>query len=454
MQDLPVPGKNAKEYLKRDEKVVSPSYPRIYPFIMDHGRGSEVWDVDGNRYIDFNSGIAVCATGHSHPKVVEAIQKQAERYLHISSDFYHPVWIEFSEKLASTAPFKEPAKVFLGNSGAEAVEAAIKLAKHHTKRQQFIGFYGAFHGRTMGALAFTASKPTYRRGFFPVMHGVTHVPFPDPYRPVLTPTHEDYGVSVVEFIRDVVFQKVLPPEDCAGILIEPIQGEGGYIVPPAGFFPALRELCDQHGILLIADEVMTGAGRTGRWLASHHFDLVPEIVVMGKGLTGGYFPLSSLGVGRNIVDVIYEKGKSFLHAQTYAHHPVGCAAGLAVLNLIKKNDLVKKSSDKGETLMRELTPLVDHPHVGDIRGKGLLLGIEFVEDKKQRQPFLRHKKYVEQFISKAIEKGLVVWPNVGHADGANGDLILLAPPFIIILEEINRISYVLNKTLSEMKNVQ
>ncbi|OGO15758.1 MAG: 4-aminobutyrate aminotransferase, partial [Chloroflexi bacterium RBG_16_48_8] len=311
----------AKRYVKRDQAVISASYPRFYPFVMDHGRGSEVWDVDGNRYIDLTSGIAVCSTGHSHPKVVEAIKEQTEKFLHISSDYYHPIWIEFSERLAQIAPFKEPAKIFLANSGTETVEAAIKLARIHSGRQQFIGFYGAFHGRTMGALAITASKQFYRDGFQPLMSGVTHIPFPNVYRPILLPTHPDYGETVVNYLETVVFKHRVPPEDCAAIFVEPILGEGGYVVPPDGFLPALRRLCDKYDILLIVDEIQSGIGRTGKWWATEHWNVEPDIVLSAKGIASG-MPLGAMIARESVMD--WPMGA---HGNTYGGNPIACAAG-------------------------------------------------------------------------------------------------------------------------------
>jgi 4-aminobutyrate aminotransferase len=389
MKKHSVPGEKAKAYLKRDVKVVSQSYPRAYPFIMDHGQGSEVWDVDGNRYIDFASGIAVNSTGHCHPKVVEAVQDQVTRFMHISSDFYHSAWIEFSERVAATAPFKEPAKVFLGNSGTEAVEAAIKLARHHSGRQQFIGFYGGFHGRTMGSLAFTASKPVYRNKFLPLMNGVTHVPFPYAYRPILAqqPDDRDYGETVIRYIEEIVFARAVPPEDCAGILVEPIQGEGGYVVPPPGFFPALRALCDKYGILLIADEVQSGVGRTGKWWAIEHWDVEPDIVCFAKGIASG-LPLGGILAKESVMT--WPMGA---HGNTFGGNPVSCRAGIATLDLIE-NGMMANAAKMGEYTLDALEEIkARHPTIGDVRGKGLMIGVEFVSDKasKEPAPILRDK---------------------------------------------------------------
>lgn len=399
MKPMDVPGEKATGYLKRDAAVVSQSYPRAAPFMMDHGKGSEVWDVDGNRFVDFAAGIAVCSTGHSHPEVVKAIKKQAEKFLHISSDFYHPVWVEFSERISATAPFNEPAKVFLGNSGTEAVEAAIKLARYHTNRQHFIGFYGGFHGRTMGSLSFTASKSLYRNRFTPLMSGVTHVPFPDPYRPVFThDTSEDYGEVVVRYIEETVLSKAVPPEDCAGILVEPIQGEGGYVVPPDGFFPALRKLCDKYGILLIVDEVQSGVGRTGKWWAIEHWDVEPDIVAFAKGIASG-MPLGGIMAKANVMD--WPTGA---HGNTFGGNPVSCQAGIVTLDLIE-DGLLKNAAEMGEYILDALVEIQGrHDSIGDIRGKGLMIGVELVEDRNSRKPASRLR---DRIIEESFQHGLI-----------------------------------------------
>ena len=283
-----IPGVKAQSLIERDSKVVSQSYPRGYPFVMDHGKGVYVWDVDGNKFLDFAAGIAVNSTGHSHPAVVKAIQEQAEKFIHISSDFYHPRWIELSEYLNRIAPFEEDAVIFVTNSGTESVEGALKLARYHTGRTQFIAFLGGFHGRTHGSVTLTASKPHYHRGFYPLMNGVTHIPFPDPYRPVLQMNPgEDVGDAVIRYLEENIFAHLVPPQDVAGIIIEPIQGEGGYIIPPPGFFQKLRDICNKYGILLIADEVQSGVGRTGKWWAIENFGVEPDIVTTAKGIASG-----------------------------------------------------------------------------------------------------------------------------------------------------------------------
>jgi len=431
-----IPGPKARALVERDRKVVSPSYPRAYPFVMDHGKGSEVWDVDGNRYIDFAAGIAVCTTGHSHPKVVKAIQEQAEQFIHISSDFYNPRWIELSERLSKLAPFEEPAKVFLANSGTEAVEAAIKLARHHTGRQRFIGFYGAFHGRTMGSLAFTASKPVYRSGFMPLMNGVSHVPFPNTYRPVLRQNGADYGETVVRFIEEVVLRYSVPPEDCAAILVEPIQGEGGYVVPPDSFFPALRKLCDKHGILLIVDEVQSGIGRTGKMWAIEHWGVEPDIVTSAKGLASGV-PVGAMLARASVMD--WPTGA---HGNTFGGNPLACTAALATLDLVE-SELMENAASQGEYVLDALAEIqARHPSIGEVRGKGLMVGVEFVEDRDTKKPAHDLR---EEIVEKAFKSGLVML-------GCGESTIRIAPPLNIGRELVDEGLQIFENAISEAES--
>ncbi len=435
MENKSLPGKNAKAIIDRDAAVVSPSYPRAFPFVMDHGSGSEVWDVDGNRFIDFASGIAVCSTGHSHPKVVEAVKAQADRFLHISSDFYHSVWVDFSERIAGTAPFKEKARVFLGNSGTEAVEAAVKLARNHSGRQQFIGFYGGFHGRTMGSLAFTASKPVYRHGFMPLMNGVTHVPYPDAYRPVLAQKGADYGETVVRFIEEVVFARSLPAQDCAGILVEPIQGEGGYVVPPDGFFPALRELCDKYGILLIADEVQSGVGRTGKWWAIEHWNVEPDIVCFAKGIASG-LPLGGILARESVMD--WPTGA---HGNTYGGNPIACSAGLATLDLIE-NGMMANAAKIGEYTLDALQEIqTRHKTIGEVRGIGLMIGVEFVKDKNTKEPGAEIR---DRIVDHSFERGLITL-------GSGKNTIRIAPPLNITRDLMDEGLRILEDAITEVE---
>jgi 4-aminobutyrate aminotransferase len=428
-----VPGPKAKAVLERDAQVISKSYPRVYPFVMDHGKGSEVWDVDGNRYIDMAAGLAVASTGHSHPKVVEAIQKQAEKFIHISSDYYHPLWVKLSERLASIASFSESARIFLANSGTEAVEAATKLARRHTGRPQFLAFYGGFHGRTMGSLALTASKAIYRKGFQPIAGGVTHVPFPDPYRPRLNLDGGDIGLSVVDYIENVVFRHSVPPEECAGILVEPIQGEGGYVVPPDSFLPALRELCDRHGILLVTDEVQSGMGRTGKWWAVDHWAVEPDIIISAKGIASGV-PLGAVIARESVMD-----WPSGAHGNTYGGNPIACSAALATLDLIE-NGLMDNATEMGTYILDALGEIqVRHPSIGDVRGKGLMIGIDFVKD-RETKAFAKDLR--DRIVWKAFEYGVITF-------GCGESTVRLSPPLIISKQLADEALTILEHSITE-----
>ncbi len=416
-----LPGPKARAMIERDHKVVSPSYPRGYPFVMDHGKGSEVWDVDGNRFLDFMGGIAVVSTGYSHPKVVKAIQEQAEKFIHISSDFYHENWIRLAEKLDEIAPFKEDALSFMTNSGTEAVETAIKLARYHTKRSNFIGFTGAFHGRTMGAVTFTASKAKYHGGFYPLMNGVTHAPFPNPYRPVLERRKgEDYGEAVVRYIEDEILNQILPPKDVAGILVETIQGEGGYIVPPEGFYPALRKLCDKYDILMILDEVQCGMGRTGKWWAIEHFGVEPDMITSAKGIASG-MPLGACIARKSVMN--WEAGT---HGNTYGGNPISCAASLATIDLIE-NGYLQNAAEVGEYAMDALEEIKSrHPSIGDVRGKGLMIGVEFIKDRETKEP---DHDLTERVVELGYERGLLML-------SCGKSVIRIAPPLAITKSEM------------------
>ena len=419
---LNVPGPKTKALIERDSAVISPSYPRGYPFAMDHGKGTEVWDVDGNRFLDFMAGIAVVSTGHSHPEVVKAIQEQVEKFIHISSDFYHESWVKLGERLASIAPFKEKSTSFMTNSGTEAVETAIKLARFHTGRSNFIGFTGAFHGRTMGAVTFTASKPTYHRGFYPLMNGVVHAPYPNPFRPILDRNPgEDYGETVVRYIEEQILGHILPPDEVAGILLEPIQGEGGYIVPPPGFFPALRKLCDKYGILLIADEVQSGMGRTGKWWAIEHFNVEPDIFTTAKGIASGV-PLGACIARQSVMT--WPRGA---HGNTYGGNPLACVASLATIDLIEKHYL-KNAAELGEYTQDALKEIqARHPRIGDVRGIGLMIGVEFTKDQLSKKP---DEQLRDRVVDLAFERGLLLL-------GCAKSIIRIAPPLSVSQQEID-----------------
>lgn len=418
---MQLPGPRAEAIITRDKEVISPSYPRDYPFVMDHGEGVYVWDVDGNRFLDFAAGIAVIVTGYSHPQVVNAIQDQAEKFIHISSDFYHSKWVEFGEKLNSIAPFQEKAVSFMTNSGTESVEAAIKLARYHSGRTQFIGFLGAFHGRTLGSLTFTASKPRYHQGFYPMMSGVTHVPFPDPYRKILKSLpNEDYGETVVRYIQEEILGKVLPAQDVAGILVETVQGEGGYIFPAAGFFPALRQLCDQHQILLIIDEVQSGMGRTGKFWAIEHYEVEPDIVCVGKGIASGV-PLGAIIARESLMT--WPKGS---HGNTFGGNPLACAAALVTIDLIQQ-DFMENAAKVGEFTLDALEEIkARHPSIGDVRGKGLMIGVEFIKDKNSKEP---DPELRDDIIHNAFQRGLLTL-------GCGKSSIRISPPLNISQPEM------------------
>lgn len=429
MDALNLPGPKARALVNRDKAVISASYPRGYPFVMSHGVGTEVWDVDGNRFLDFAAGIAVVSTGHSHPKVVKAIQEQAEKFIHISSDFYHEKWIELGEKLDEIAPFQDNAISFMTNSGTESVEAAIKLARHYTWRTEFIGFLGAFHGRTMGAVAFTASKPVYHRDFYPLMSGVVHAPFPDPYRPILQSLPgEDYGETCVRYIDEQILGHVVPPEDVAAILVEPIQGEGGYVIPAQGFFPALRRLCDKYGIILIVDEVQSGMGRSGKWWAIEHFGVEPDIVCSAKGIASGV-PLGVMFAKEKFMT--WTKGA---HGNTYGGNPIACAAALATIDLIEK-EYLQNSVDMGEYTMQCLNELMErHPSIGQVRGKGLMIGVEFVKNRESKEPADALRDII---VDNAFKYGLLLL-------GCGKSTIRIAPPLNVRRDQIDEALQILD----------
>jgi 4-aminobutyrate aminotransferase len=433
MEPMKLPGPKAKALIKRDSSVISPSYPRGYPFVMDHGKGTEVWDVDGNRFLDFAAGIAVASTGHSHPNVVKAIQEQAEKFIHISSDFYHQPWIELGEKLDEISPFEEAAVSFMTNSGTEAVESAIKLARYHTGRANFIGFTGAFHGRTMGAVTFTASKPQYHRGFYPLMNGVVHAPYPNAYHPILERRHgEDDGQAVIRYIEEEILAHILPADEVAGILLEPIQGEGGYVIPPAGFFPGLRKLCDRHGILLIADEVQCGMGRTGKWWAIENFDVEPDIITTAKGIASG-MPLGAMIARKSVTS--WPKGA---HGNTYGGNPIACAAALATINLIE-TDYLENAAQVGRYTLDALAEImVRHASIGEVRGIGLMIGIEFVKDRKSKNPA---EELRDRIVDLAFERGLLTL-------GCGKSVIRISPPLSISRSEVDEGLQILEEAIS------
>jgi 4-aminobutyrate aminotransferase len=417
-----LPGPNAKHVLEGDEKYVSPSYTRSYPLVAKSGRGIVVTDVDGNEFFDFSSGIAVTSTGHCHPKVVAAIQKQAAELIHMSgTDFYYEGLVTLAERLSRIAPMPGPHKFYYGNSGAEAIECALKLARYHSKRQNIIAFYGAFHGRTMGALSLTASKPQQRRRFAPLVPGVTHVAYPDVYRAVeASADAETFSLRCARFIEDKLFKTTLPPEEVAAIFVEPIQGEGGYVVAPSVFMQELRHICDRHGILLVVDEVQSGVGRTGKWWAVEHTGVHPDIVCLAKGIASG-MPLGITMTRAGIMDWVPGS-----HASTFGGNPVCIAAALATLDVIEGERLLSNAAEVGDSMLQRMADWPKrHKLVGDVRGRGLMLGVEFVKDKKTKEYAATER---DRIVELAFERGILFL-------GCGPSTVRIAPPLIVTKEE-------------------
>jgi 4-aminobutyrate aminotransferase len=395
-----LPGPKAKERIGLDRKFVSPSYTRAYPLVVERAKGLWIHDVDDNVFLDFTSGIAVCATGHCHPQVVRAIKAQADRLLHMSgTDFYYAPQIVLAEKLARIAPGRKRKKVYFGNSGAEAVEAAFKLARWHTRRELNIAFYGAFHGRTMGALSLTASKTIQKRHYNPLVPGITHIPYAYCYRCAYNLTYPACGLYCVDWVEETLFRTTLPAEEVAAIFVEPIQGEGGYIVPPPEFHPKLAGIAKKYGILYVADEVQSGMGRTGKMFAMEHFRVVPEMMALAKGIASG-MPLGALVSNADIMD--WEAGS---HASTFGGNPVSCQAALATIDLLQK-ELMANARIQGKRLIEGLRELQQtHESMGDVRGKGLMVAVELVKNRQTKAPA---RKLRPRIIQKAFEKGLLL----------------------------------------------
>jgi 4-aminobutyrate aminotransferase len=427
-----LPGPKARDLLTRDAEVVSPSYPRDYPFVMSHGRGAEVWDVDGNRFLDFAAGIAVCSTGHAHPKVVQAIKDAADQFLHISSDYWHELQVTLGEKINALAPMGEPVMSFFCQSGTEAVEGALKLARYVSGRSRFIGFLGGFHGRTMGSLAFTASKYTQQKGFFATMPGVTHVPYPNAYRPLFT--GGDQGQAVLDYIENVLFQSNVPASEVAEILIEPIQGEGGYVVPPDGFLAGLRRLCDRHGILLIFDEVQCGVGRSGKMFACEHWGVKPDILTSAKGLGSG-MPIGLVVAKKTIM----QKWQRGAHGNTYGGNPLCCAAALATLELVE-SEYAANAARVGAYFIGRLQKLqTRYAVIGDVRGKGLMIGMELVTNPDSRKPA---KALCDSVITRAYHQGLLLLP-------CGASTVRFMPPLMIGKTDVDEAMTLLEAALIE-----
>jgi 4-aminobutyrate aminotransferase len=432
----PLPGPNAGKIIERDARILSPSYTRGYPLVAKSGRGAMVEDVDGNVFLDFAAGIAVVSTGHCHPRVVEAIKQQAARLIHISgTDFYLPNMVELAERLAAIAPGKEAKKVYFGNSGTEAIEAAIKLARYHTRREKIVAFHGCFHGRTMGALSLTASKAIQRKGFGSLLSGVFHIPYPNSYRCPYGNPAPCTCVESATFLETEIFKRLVDPSEIAAIFIEPIQGEGGYIPAPKEFLQELQRICREHGILLVADEVQSGMGRTGRWWAGDHSNLEPDILCVAKGIASG-MPLSATIARASLMD-----WKPGAHASTFGGNPVSIAAALVTMDLLE-SQYIENARRVGEFLMKRMEDWpARHRIVGDVRGRGRMIGVEIVRDQKTKE---RAGDFRETIVDRAFEKGLLLL-------GAGENTIRNAPPLMIDEEQADCAARILEECIVEVE---
>lgn len=422
----PPPGPKAQAVIEQDGRYASPSYIKAYPLVVECGEGTMIQDVDGNRYLDFMAGIAAVSTGHAHPRVVSAIKEAAEKFLHIcATDFYYHAFSTLCERLARIGPGSDPKRVFLTNSGTEAVEGAIKLARSHTKRTNIIAFEGAFHGRTMGAVSLNASRVKYRRHFGPFLPGVHHLPYADPYRP----TH---WMEAVENL----FRQRVAPDEIAAVFIEPILGEGGYVVPEPGFLPYWREFCDTHGALLIFDEVQSGIGRTGHMWASQALNVIPDVTLSAKGLGSG-MPIGAIIAKESAMS--WERGT---HGSTIAGNPVCCAAALATLDLIEA-DMLSNVRKMGSMLLDGLKGLqAKHDVIGNVRGVGLMIGVEFVKDRTTKEPFEGLTGKIEM---SAFQKGLLLL-------SCGRSTLRLAPAFVVDEEDIANALRIIDESLTELSD--
>jgi 4-aminobutyrate aminotransferase len=432
-----LPGPKAQKILRKDKKYISPSYTRSYPAVIERGEGCWVWDVDGNKFLDFNAGIAVCATGHCHPQVVEAIKKQAGTLIHMSgTDYYYPLQTELAEKLVEITPGGMNKRVFFCNSGAEAVEGAFKLVRYATGRKNVIAFFGAFHGRTLGALSLTASKVVQKHRFGPLIAGVYHVPYAYCYRCVYNLEYPGCNFACINYIEDYLFKKVVPAEEVGAIFVEPIQGEGGYVVPPSGYLEKLRALCDKYGILLVADEVQSGMGRTGKMFALEHWGVKADIYCVAKGIASG------LPLGAFIANAGLMNWPSGTHASTFGGNPVACASAIATIKLLE-DSLIENAQKMGEIIRNRLDALqTKYSFIGDVRGKGLMAAIELVEDSLSKKPLpdLRNR-----IVYQCFEKGLLL-------QGCGESAIRFSPPLIVTEEEINVAFEIFEAVLKEVSS--
>jgi 4-aminobutyrate aminotransferase len=430
-----LPGPEASKWIETDRRYVSPSYTRVYPLVVQQAGGLWVEDVDGNLFLDFTAGIAVCATGHCHPQVVQAIKEQADKLLHMSgTDFYTTPQTVLATKLASLIPGEGEKKIYFGNSGAEAVEAAFKLARWHTRRELNLAFFGAFHGRTMGALSLTASKTIQKKHYHPFVPGITHIPYAYCYRCSYGLSYPRCGIECVRWIEETLFRTAMVPEEVAAIFVEPIQGEGGYIVPPPEFHQELSRLAKKYGILYVADEVQSGMGRTGKMFAMEHFGVIPDIVALAKGIASG-MPLGAMVARSDIMD--WEAGS---HASTFGGNPVSCQAALATIRLLEE-ELMANAAIQGERLMVGLRRM-QHAYecMGDVRGKGLMVGVELVKDRDTKE---RASDWRNEIIVKSFQKGLLLL-------GCGENTVRFCPALTATAEEIDLCLSLFEETVREV----
>jgi 4-aminobutyrate aminotransferase len=431
------PGPKAKKIVERDSAVISPSFGRAYPLVIERGEGNIVVDVDGNEFIDMNAGLAVCSVGHSHPKVVKAIKDQVDKFIHYSyTDFFYDDYVDLGEKLHDLVPGDHKKKFFYGNSGAESIEAAMKVARWHTGRQGYLAYIGSFHGRTMGAVSLTASKPYQRARFAPLVPGVEHIFYPYCYRCPFNLECPSCGYACVDYIDEYLFHRYVPPEEVAMLIAEPIQGEGGYIVPPDGYFKRLKKLLDEYGILFASDEVQAGVGRTGKWFGIEHFGVVPDIVCMAKGIAAGM----PLGVMASRADI--QDWKPGSHASTFGGNPVSCAAALAVLDIIKSENLLENAQKQGKLIKDRLNEMKEeHPTIGDVRGKGLMVGVELVKDKTTKE---YAQKETGEVMMECFRNGLAI-VNCGI------NVIRWMPPLTITSDLVEPALEIFEKSLTKIE---
>jgi len=429
-----LPGPRAKAIIEKDNTFVSPSYTRDYPFVIARGEGAVVEDVDGNRFLDCAAGIAVNSTGVSHPDVVKAITEQAQKFIHMSgTDFYYEPQVQLAETLASLVPIEGPVRAFFGNSGTEATEAALKMSRYSTKRQGIIAFLGAFHGRSMGSLSLTASKAIQRRGFAPFLPGVYHAPYPDTYR--FNGSADECAEASLSYIRDQIFVHLISPDEVAAIVVEPVQGEGGYIVPPKSFLQGLRDLTREHGIVFVCDEVQSGMGRTGRMFALEHFGISADVVNIAKGIASG-LPLGITCARAEIM--AWPPGA---HASTFGGNPVSCAAANATIRLLREQ-LIANAATVGAHLVDGLRELQKkHTLIGDIRGMGLMIGVELVKDRKTKERAVAERNAVVQAMFK---RGVLIL-------GAGRNAVRLAPPLVLSKEQADSVLSALDESLAEIR---